>query len=44
VGCPLTGRGRGRLFYRRAAEVFTEATKGLDPSGRGWTLRRLQER
>lgn len=40
--CPLTGRGR--LSYRRAAEVFTAATKDLDPDGRGWTLRRLQER
>lgn len=38
--CPLTGRGR--LSYRRAAEVFTAATKDLDPRGRGWTLRQLQ--
>lgn len=40
--CPLTERGR--LSYRRAAELFTAATKGLDPQGRGWTLRRLQTR
>ncbi|WP_042407458.1 hypothetical protein [Streptacidiphilus carbonis] len=38
--CPLTGRGR--LSYRRAAEVFTEATRVLDPSGAGWTLRQLR--
>jgi integrase/recombinase XerD len=40
--CPLTGRGR--LSYRRAAEIFTNATKGVDPRGRGWTLRQLQPR
>ena len=40
--CPLTGRGR--LSYRRAAEVFTAATKDIDPRGRGWTLRQLQPR
>jgi hypothetical protein len=40
--CPVTGHGR--LSYRRAAEVFAEATKGLDPAGRGWTLRQLQRR
>ena len=34
--CPLTGRGR--LSYRRAAEVFTEVTRPLDPAGRGWSL------
>lgn len=38
--CPVTGRGR--LSYRRAAELFTEATRELDPQGRGWTLRQLQ--
>jgi hypothetical protein len=38
--CPLTGRGR--LSYRRAAEIFTAATRPLDPSGRGWTLRQLR--
>ncbi|SEL93719.1 hypothetical protein [Streptacidiphilus jiangxiensis] len=38
--CPLTGRGR--LSYRRAAELFTAATRPLDPAGRGWTLHRLR--
>ncbi|GAB2689432.1 hypothetical protein [Kitasatospora kifunensis] len=38
--CPLTGRGR--LSYRRAAELFTAATGELDPAGRGWTLRQLR--
>lgn len=38
--CPLTGRGR--LSYRRAAELFTRATKPIDPAGRGWTLRQLR--
>jgi integrase/recombinase XerD len=38
--CPLTGRGR--LSYRRAAELFSEATRPLDPLGRGWTLHRLR--
>jgi integrase/recombinase XerD len=38
--CPLTGRGR--LSYRRAAEVFTAATRELDPAGRGWTLGQLR--
>ncbi|MBF9069988.1 hypothetical protein [Streptacidiphilus fuscans] len=37
--CPLTGRGR--LSYRRAAELFAGATRPLDPSGRGWTLHQL---
>ncbi|GAA2064459.1 hypothetical protein GCM10009839_89950 [Catenulispora yoronensis] len=40
--CPVTGRGR--LSYRRAAEVFTESTQGLDEGGRGWTLRQLRRR
>ena len=40
--CPHTGRAR--LSYRRAAEIFTDATKGLDHEGRGWTLRQLQAR
>ncbi|MFJ5233469.1 hypothetical protein ACIQBJ_26670 [Kitasatospora sp. NPDC088391] len=39
--CPLTGRGR--LSYRRAAELFTAATAPLDPAGRGWTLHLLAE-
>lgn len=38
--CPLTGRGR--LSYRRAAEIFTTATRPLDPGGNGWTLRQLR--
>ncbi|WP_329565967.1 hypothetical protein [Kitasatospora sp. NBC_01266] len=38
--CPLSGRGR--LSYRRAAELFTAATRGLDPAGHGWTLRQLR--
>ncbi|BBB01646.1 hypothetical protein RVR_10545 [Actinacidiphila reveromycinica] len=38
---PLFATGRGRLSYRRAAEVFTAATRPLDPRGRGWTLRGL---
>ncbi|MGV9787533.1 hypothetical protein [Streptomyces sp. NPDC003435] len=40
--CPVTGRGR--LSYRRAAELFTAATSPLDPSGRGWTLLTLRDR
>ncbi|BFV58345.1 hypothetical protein KCMC57_up34490 [Kitasatospora sp. CMC57] len=38
--CPYSGRGR--LSYRRAAELFTGATRSLDPAGRGWTLRQLR--
>jgi integrase len=38
--CPLTGRGR--LSYRRAAEIFTEHTRQLDPAGRGWMLHQLR--
>jgi integrase len=37
--CPVTGRAR--MSYRRAAEIFTAATRPLDPSGRGWTLHQL---
>lgn len=37
--CPLSGRGR--LSYRRAAEIFTERTRALDPTGRGWMLHQL---
>ncbi|MFD7922147.1 hypothetical protein ACFV3R_23340 [Streptomyces sp. NPDC059740] len=40
--CPVTGRGR--LSYRRAAELFTTATAALDPAGHGWTLRQLRSR
>ncbi len=38
--CPLTGRAR--LSYRRAAEIFIEHTRRLDPSGRGWMLHQLR--
>ena len=38
--CPLTGRGR--LSYRRAAEIFTRWSRPLDPVGRGWTLHQLR--
>jgi hypothetical protein len=38
--CPLTGRGR--MSYRRAAEIFAEHTRGLDPDGRGWMLHQLR--
>jgi hypothetical protein len=38
--CPLTGRGR--LSYRRAAEIFTHWSRPLDPAGRGWTLHQLR--
>ncbi|HEY2075143.1 MAG TPA: site-specific recombinase [Streptosporangiaceae bacterium] len=40
--CPLTGRGR--LSYRRAAEIFAEHTRPLDPDGRGWMLHQLRRR
>ncbi len=33
--------GQARLSYRRAAEIFTGATRPLDPAGRGWTLHQL---
>ncbi|WP_354642464.1 hypothetical protein [Kitasatospora camelliae] len=39
--CPTTGRAR--LSYRRAAELFTAATRPLDPAGRGWTLGQLRQ-
>ncbi len=39
--CPLTGRGR--MSYRRTAEIFTEHTRPLDPAGRGWTLHQLRQ-
>jgi len=38
--CPLSGRGR--MSYRRAAEIFTEHTRQLDTSGRGWMLHQLR--
>jgi len=38
--CRLTGRGR--MSYRRAAEIFTEVTRPLDPDGKGWMLHQLR--
>jgi hypothetical protein len=38
--CPLTARCR--MSYRRAAEIFTEYTRPLDPAHRGWTLHQLR--
>jgi len=38
--CPVTGRAR--MSYRRAAEIFTEATRPLDPAGKGWTFQQLR--
>jgi len=38
--CPITGRAR--LSYRRAAELFTHATRAFDQSGTGWTLHQLR--
>jgi hypothetical protein len=40
--CPLTGRGR--MSYRRAAEIFTEHTRKLDPAGKAWMLHQLRRR
>jgi integrase/recombinase XerD len=37
--CPVTGQAR--MSYRRAAELFTELTRPLDPAGHGWTLHQL---
>ncbi|MFJ8819248.1 sigma-70 family RNA polymerase sigma factor [Amycolatopsis thermoflava] len=37
--CPDTGRGR--LSYERAEYLFKQATRALDPAGRGFTLRQL---
>jgi hypothetical protein len=38
--CPFTGRAR--MSYRRAAEIFTDATRPLDPACHGWTLHQLR--
>jgi hypothetical protein len=38
--CQLTGRAR--LSYRRAVEIFTAHTVGLDPASRGWMLHQLR--
>ncbi|QWF77586.1 RNA polymerase sigma factor [Amycolatopsis sp. CA-230715] len=40
--CPTTGRRR--LSYERAEHLFKQATKPLDPSGAGFTLRGLRSR
>ncbi|MBA9002113.1 sigma-70 family RNA polymerase sigma factor [Thermomonospora cellulosilytica] len=40
--CPETGRGR--LSYERAEYLFKQATKSLDPTGDGHTLRSLRSR
>ncbi|MBE1490493.1 sigma-70 family RNA polymerase sigma factor [Plantactinospora soyae] len=40
--CPETGRGR--LSYERAEYLFKQATKPLDPTGHGYTLRQLRPR
>ncbi len=39
--CPLTRQRR--MSYRRAAEIFANATRPLDPAGRGWTLHQLRQ-
>ncbi len=38
--CALSGRGR--MSYRRAAEIFAEHTRPLDPAGSGWMLHQLR--
>jgi integrase/recombinase XerD len=38
--CALSGRGR--LSYRRAAELFADYTRPLDAAGRGWMLHQLR--
>jgi integrase len=38
--CPTTGRGR--LSYQRAEYLFKQATRPLDPAGRGYTLHQLR--
>jgi len=38
--CPVTSRAR--LSYRRAAELFTQATRPLTKYGKGWTLHQLR--
>jgi hypothetical protein len=30
------------MSYRRAAEIFTQWSRPLDPAGRGWTLHQLR--
>jgi integrase/recombinase XerD len=38
--CALSGRGR--LSYRRAAELFADHTRPVDAAGRGWMLHQLR--
>jgi site-specific recombinase XerD len=38
--CPTTGRGR--LSYERAEYLFKQATKKIDPAGKGYTLHQLR--
>jgi hypothetical protein len=38
--CPQTGRRR--LSYERAEYLFKQATRTLDPTGTGYTLRQLK--
>jgi hypothetical protein len=38
--CPATGRGR--LSYPRAAYLFKQASKAVDPHKKGWTLHQLR--
>ncbi|CAM3315602.1 DUF6596 domain-containing protein [Kibdelosporangium persicum] len=38
--CPETGRGR--LSYPRAEYLFKQATRRIDPAGRGYTLKQLR--
>ena len=40
--CPETGRRR--LSYERAEYLFKQATRSLDPTGHGYTLRQLKPR
>ncbi|MGW6059072.1 hypothetical protein [Streptomyces sp. NPDC055189] len=42
VDGPLFLTRRGRLSYRRAAEIFRAATRDVDPQGKGWTLHQFQ--
>jgi hypothetical protein len=40
---PLALFDRPDGWSRRAAEIFAECTRPLDPAGRGWTLRQLRQ-
>jgi len=41
VDGPVFLTRRGRLSYRRAAEMFSAVTRPVDPQGRRWTLHQL---